>query len=297
MAPMANNSKRSLLAAETYTPPLLHEFLRDLEVCDSSDQVWELLVVLGRTLELPYVDFISASTLPHWRRTLFVRTSYDSSWLNHQNQDPDQSKWSYFRSHAMHHLTPLLVGMEFAEDYLHLPEKRVNVLREAARRGMQSGFSVPLRVHAPPQSGIITFSGPHPRRDMMTIVKAHGWTLNVAALSAHQRYISFFAHEFLDRNGISDKQRELFALVGLGLQDKQIAVKLDISVSALRQRMHQLMIKTGCHNRADIAAIAMSTGVLPDPQLTLDPAGKEGILLMDGLGQSALNAAPYEAED
>ena len=291
----ADKAKRSLLAAETYTPDLLHLFLRDLETCDSSVAVWDRLVQLSCAVDLPNADFITASILPQKQRTMFVRTSYDSHWLNTQNRDPEQSKWSYFRSHALHHLTPILVGMEFVEDYMHLPEKRVTILREAAQRGMRSGFSVPLRGHAPPQAGIITFSGPHARRDMITIAKAHGWTLNVAALSAYQRFSSLYAWEFLDRNEITEKQRELLELIGTGLQDKHIAERLEISISALRQRLRQLMDKTACQSRAEIAALAMCSGLLPDPQLALDPQAQDVRVYMDGLGAQALNSAPHLA--
>lgn len=283
--------KRDLLAAEECTPKLLHDFLRDVEETRHSVEVWNLLVQLSRQLELPFVDFITVSDFSQGKQGLWVRTSYDARWLNEANEDPEIIEWSYFRSHAAKHLTPILIGLEFVDDYLHLPERRVDVLREAARRGMRAGFSVPLRVNAPPQSGIINFLGDHSRRDMLEIVRAHGWTLNVAALIAYQRYMAHFAKEFFDRNQISEKQRELLELVGRGLQDKQIAADLGISVSALRQRMHNLMVKTGCGNRAEIAALAMSAGMLPEPQGTRDPEAVQIMVQMDDEGSSLATAS------
>ncbi|SEP86854.1 Autoinducer binding domain-containing protein [Thalassovita taeanensis] len=279
------------MGAECYTPKLLQEFLADIEDCTRSVQVWDRLVVLGRQLDLPSIDFITASSYSDWKKTLFVRTSYDSSWLNEANRDPEVSKWSYFRSHAMHHLTPILIGLEFVEEYMHLPARRVEVLRLAAQHGIRSGFSVPLRVHAPPQAGLITFSGNHARKEMLAIVKAHGWTLNVAALAAHQRYMTHFAAEFFERNKITNKQRALLEKVGLGLQDKQIAVDLGVSVSALRQRMHKLMLKTGLSNRAEVAALAMSTGLLPDPQHGIDPDAAN-LLVQMGVSGDATDIPP-----
>lgn len=279
-------TKRQLLEAEQYTPPLLHDFLSDIEETRHSVEVWNRLVQLGRQLDLPFVDFMTVSTASERQQRLFVRTSYDGRWLNQENEDPEIFEWSYFRSHAAKHLTPILIGFEFIDDYLHLPERRVETLREAARRGMRAGFSVPLRVNAPPQSGIINFLGDHSRRDMQAIAKAHGWTLNVAALIAHQRYMAHFAQEFFERNKISEKQRELLELVGRGLQDKQIAAELGISVSALRQRMHTLMTKTCCRNRAEIAALAMSAGMVPEPHGLQDADADHILVQMDGVGVS-----------
>lgn len=262
---MPKSPRRALIDAERYSPELLRNFLADLETTTHSRDVWKLLVGLGRQLNLPHIDFICASSYDNFRKTLFIRTSYDASWLNHLNRDPELQKWSYFRSHAMEHLTPIMVGIEFIDEYYHLPARRVDVLREAAKRGIRAGFSIPLRLHAPPQSALITFAGDHARRDMREIVRAHGWTLSVAALHGHQRYMRHFHTEFSERNHVSPKQQELLEKIGLGLQDKQIADDLGISVSAVRQRMHALMEKAGLSNRAELATLAMSMGLIPDP--------------------------------
>jgi DNA-binding NarL/FixJ family response regulator len=237
----------------------------ELEYTQSSADVWALIVGVGRALNLPFVDFITADNYADWRRTLFIRTSYDSSWINKINADPEVRKWSCFRTHAISHLTPLAVGLEFVDEYLHVPEARHRVLEEAARRGLRAGFSVPLRSHAPPQAAMITFSGDHAKRDMRRIIQTHGWALNTVAMMGFQRYSMHFASEFTDRNKITEKQRELLEMIGAGLQDKVIAEKLGVSVSAVRQRMNNILGKTGLSNRADLAALAMSVGLVADP--------------------------------
>lgn len=267
--------RRPLVAAETHTPDLLRDFLVDLETTQHSSEVWRLLVELGRRLGLPYIDMISSSNFANWQRTQFIRTSYDSSWLNEINQDPDLARWSYFRSHAMHCLTPIAVGMEFAEDYRHIPQARYEVLREAAKRGLKAGFSIPLRLHAPPQAALITYSGDHSKREMEHIIRMHGWTLHAAALSAHQRYMTHFAAEFSERNQLTKKQHQLLRMIGRGMQDKVIAEELGVTISAVRQRMKNILTKTGLTNRAELAALAMSMGILPDPLTARGDGGQE----------------------
>lgn len=270
------SDRRSFVDAERYTPKILHDFLADIEETKTSVEVWNLLVSLGKQLGLPFIDFISASSYANWKKTLFIRTSYDSTWLNNVNKDPDLQKWSYFRSHGMRFLTPIMVGIDFVDEYRHLPEKRVEIMRYAASRGMRAGFSIPLRQYAPPQAAQISFMGDHSKREMIAIVKAHGWTLNVAAVAAHQRYMTHFVAEFPQRNEITDKQLELLEKIGLGMQDKQIADDLGVSISAVRQRMQHLLTKTHLANRAELVALAMRMGVLPDP-LNLPDAPETGI--------------------
>lgn len=274
--------RRALVDAECYTPELLHDFLADLEGSESSLDVWKLLVLLGKKVDLPFIDFISASSFAEWKKTLFIRTSYDSAWLNDANNDPELRKWSYFRSHAMDYLTPITVGIDFVDEYRHLPAKRVKIMQMAADRGMRGGFSIPLRQYAPPQAALISFMGDHSKREVAAIVKAHGWTLNVAAMAAFQHYMKHFVAEFPDRIDISQKQRELLGKIGLGLLDKQIAEDIGISVSAVRQRMHLLLVKTGLANRVELAALAMSMGVLPDPLNRPDGEARDIIVEIDG---------------
>lgn len=257
--------RRQLLSAERYTPELLQNFLVDLETTQTSAEVWSLIVDVGRTLNLPFIDFICASNFADWKKTLFIRTSYDSTWLNKFNENREVAKWSYFHTHAAHHLTPVAVGLEFIDEYHHIPEQRHAVLREAARRGIKAGFSVPLRSHAPPQAAMISFCGDHSKRDMKRIIQTHGWVLQTVAMAGHQRYLTHFAAEFTERNKISAKQRELLEMIGAGLQDKVIAEKLEVSVSAVRQRMNNILNKTGLTNRAELAALAMSAGLVKDP--------------------------------
>ena len=95
---------RRLSEAETYTPELLQRFLVRLERTEHSLEVWRLIVDAGRSVALPFVDFVSAKGLQDWRRTLFLRTSYDSSWLTEEYRNDEARQWSILRQHAQHHL-------------------------------------------------------------------------------------------------------------------------------------------------------------------------------------------------
>lgn len=240
-------------------------YLRALETTTQSRDVWKLITDLGREIDLPMIDFISASDYRDWTRTLFIRTSYDATWLHEANADPEVHRWSYFRSHGINCLTPITVGIEFVDDYRPLPPVRVALLEKAAAHGMRAGISIPLRQHAPPAAAMLTFAGDHSRQELLDILARDGWTLTLFAWAAHQRYLQHFSEEFFERNRVTDKQRELLEMIGSGYLDKQIAEVLDISVSAVRQRLNALMQKTPARNRAELAALAMSLGVLPDP--------------------------------
>ena len=269
---------RRRIAAERHTPERLSAFLVDLEETERSVDVWRLLVDLGEGLGLPMIDFICASSFQNWKRTLFIRTSYDSSWLNELNRDPEIGNWSYFRTHAIQHLTPITMGIEYLDEYIPLPDKRVEVLRMAAERGARAGLSIPLRLVTPPQAALITFAGNYSRAEFDALLAEHGWTLNVAALVGHQRYMTHFVSEFTERNEITVKQRMLLELIGKGLQDKQIAHELGISISAVRQRLANLLERTGLSTRVELAALAMSTGILPDPLHSPDGPAPEMLI-------------------
>lgn len=256
---------REILAAESHIPDRLRDFLLDLEKTKHSTEVWKHLVALSKHFDLPFVDFIVATNFQNWRKTLFIRTSYDSKWLNEANKDPKISQWSYFRSHAIARLTPITIGIEYVDEYHQLPKERLEIIQKAAKMGMRAGFSIPLRSSAPPQTGLISFGGDYSKKEFNHLISQHGWTLNTAATMAYNCYMTHFLAEFPERMGISSKQCALLELIGLGLQDKTIAAELSISISAVRQRMRTLLKKTGVTTRSELAALAMSVGFLPDP--------------------------------
>ena len=71
-------------------------------------------------------------------------------------------------------------------------------------------------------------------------------------------------------------------MIGMGLQDKVIAERLGVTVSAVRQRMNNILAKTGLNNRADLAALAMSVGLVPDP-LSRERQGEPIVLVEMGV--------------
>lgn len=256
---------RSGFGAESFFPPRMQRFLRRLEGTESSDEVWEMIKELGRDVGLPFIEFIAASDYGEWRRTAFVLSSYDADWLHALYTDPQLYRATYFRSHGITSMTPIVIGLEFLREYHPMPDGRIRVLREAARRGLRAGIAIPLRQHMPRQSAQMSFVGDHDRGALLDILAAEGWTLTHCAQAAHQRYLMHFAQEYVQRLRITEKQLELMTLIGRGYLDKHIADHLKVSVSAVRQRLNALMQKTSTANRVELAALAMSIGLLPDP--------------------------------
>ncbi len=263
---MLNSTLRVPQAYEGFVPTRLRDVLMRLEVATSSDEVWDHLVSLAASLNLPIVDYVYATDYRNWEQAQFIRTTFPQDWAPYADANPYIRRFSNFRTHAVHYLTPVMVGIEYADCYPDLhPEKRRS-MEFGAQMGMTAGFAVPLRMTERGQAGVIAFGGRYPRATFDRIVAEHGWTLHAAALSAHERYMEFFKSEFALRK-LTDKQMELLRLVGRGLLDKQIAEDLGITFSAVRQRLAAITRKTGVANRAELAALAMRLGLVPDPIL------------------------------
>jgi predicted ATPase/DNA-binding CsgD family transcriptional regulator len=61
---------------------------------------------------------------------------------------------------------------------------------------------------------------------------------------------------------LSDRERELVALVARGQTDAQIAEKLFISVSTVRTHLDRIRDKSGCRRRADLTRLALQEGII-----------------------------------
>jgi DNA-binding CsgD family transcriptional regulator len=56
---------------------------------------------------------------------------------------------------------------------------------------------------------------------------------------------------------LSDREREVLALVGVGRTDRQIADELYLSVATVRSHLDRIRDKTGCRRRPDLTRLAM----------------------------------------
>jgi len=61
---------------------------------------------------------------------------------------------------------------------------------------------------------------------------------------------------------LSERERELVALVAQGQTDAQIADKLFISVSTVRTHLDRIRDKSGCRRRADLTRLALQEGII-----------------------------------
>jgi len=259
---------RKISRNENCVPGNLRDFLIGLEVTTTSEQVWDLIVDFAAGLGLPVVDYVFATDYQKWEQAQFIRTTLSSDWINFAQNDPDVRKLSTFRLHSVKYLTPMTVGYSYVDDIEGItPERKELLRRTAAAFHCDAGLAIPLRMNEPGQAAHLLVAGPYNRDEFDAILKEHGWAIHAAALSAHTRYVEFFKAEFCERNELTEKQKELVTLVGRGLLDKQIMYELGISFSAVRQRLSAVQAKTGSTNRAELAALAMRIGLVPDPML------------------------------
>ncbi|MFH8370410.1 response regulator [Streptomyces sp. NPDC018031] len=64
--------------------------------------------------------------------------------------------------------------------------------------------------------------------------------------------------------GISPREREVLALIGTGLSNKDIAQRLHLGITTVKTHVASLMTKTGRDNRIRLALLAHSAGLVTD---------------------------------
>jgi DNA-binding NarL/FixJ family response regulator len=66
--------------------------------------------------------------------------------------------------------------------------------------------------------------------------------------------------------GLTDREREVLALVGQGLSNEDIAGHLTVSPHTVKTHVNRAMAKLGAHDRAQLVVIAYETGLLSPPR-------------------------------
>lgn len=64
-------------------------------------------------------------------------------------------------------------------------------------------------------------------------------------------------------SGFSEREREVLALLVSGVSNKTIAEKLNLSVDTVKYHLKNLLSKTGCRTRTELAVKACLCGFLP----------------------------------
>lgn len=247
-------------------PSRLMAFIEALEHTETSEDAWLLFVGLCKEVGIDFVDYVIATDHQDWQKVQFIRTTLPSNWIQFANQDPRVRRMSSFRTHSVKRLLPISAGIGFLKDHPGVSEERKTFLEEqTARFGVRSSIGIPLRMMDPGQAAHFMLGANITKEQMEAIFRDQGWTLHAAALYVHIRHMELFKLEFSQRNKLTEKQEEILRTVGLGLTDKEIAARLLISISTVRQRIGALQTKTGCKNRSELAALAMRIGVVPDP--------------------------------
>ncbi|MEO8029959.1 MAG: response regulator transcription factor [Gemmatimonadota bacterium] len=69
----------------------------------------------------------------------------------------------------------------------------------------------------------------------------------------------------LDSARLTSRELEVIALLGEGLSNKEIAVRLEIAVHTVKSHVHNVLERLGLHSRLEVAAFAHAAGMTRPP--------------------------------
>jgi DNA-binding NarL/FixJ family response regulator len=70
------------------------------------------------------------------------------------------------------------------------------------------------------------------------------------------------ASPWVDLSGLTEREREVMALVGAGLSNEEIAERLVVSPATARTHVSRAMVKLGARDRAQLVVFAYESGLV-----------------------------------
>ncbi|GLW98980.1 response regulator transcription factor [Microtetraspora sp. NBRC 16547] len=74
---------------------------------------------------------------------------------------------------------------------------------------------------------------------------------------------------------VTDRERQVLALIARGLTNPEIADRLGVSVSTVKTHVRRLLAKLSVHDRAQLVIVAYETGVVSPARRTCSPTPSE----------------------
>jgi DNA-binding CsgD family transcriptional regulator len=240
------------------------DFLTTLGSACSTADVWS---ATARYLEgLGFTHSIYTFVDPNTSHAPRVWTTMPEGWCKHYVEQNYQRVDPFFR-YCCSTLAPIRTGPEYLDEYDFLtgPERRI--VLEAGETGFRSGFSAPIRLLGGQGFGGWNFGSRFGRRELDTLLKAHGPDLRLAGL---------YVHEYVERLSqptdkpptrywrLTVRERECLLWLGRGLRTAAIADRLGIAPVTVDLHFKGARTKLNAATREEALAKAILCGQI-DP--------------------------------
>lgn len=259
---------------EAYAPRMLQEFLCELGVTSSKEDVWKLLQQLCDELEQKYVSYGYIHFHTPKQASTVIHSTLPDFWKRNAESIPDWTYKDYVRMHLWAKLTSFAQGSAFMDQYkasMTLTPEFERAVQEADERlGWRSGFTTPLRGARREEIGGIAFAGGLDELAFREFVREHGWTMTVGGMHAHVIYMQHFRAEEAQRYELTPRQLEFLRLSAAGKEAKEIAYMWDVSVQAVTKVRRALCDRFGTTSKMGLMAKAVRLDILTDEDFEVD---------------------------
>lgn len=239
------------------------DFLTRLSKTGASKAAWKETKAFMRGLGASHLVYGFGDQPDNFHFETTLHEGKDRWWMERYEEE-GYAAFDYSLHHALHHVTPIEMGVDYLPEHPNLHTASAQVVHEIVDTGFRSAVTFPLRGTTAHARGGFTFATELAKPEFQKLLLKHGLVIALAAQHFHAHMQTLLTSESAtpDTQKLTARQTLVLNWIMEGLTPQEVADKLGLSYETVKFHLRGARERLGTTTVAHTVATALKRGFL-----------------------------------